>query len=74
MPVRTRPAVKTDYVSAGRIRVLTGMGTHGLLRLVAIGLVKFRVEPGIYPRYCVADVRRYLEKCPARRSTRKAEA
>ena len=50
MPVRTR-SIHPDYVTAHKVRALTGIGTYALLRLVASGLVDVQVVPGLYPLY-----------------------
>jgi hypothetical protein len=60
MPVRTR-SIHPDYVTAHKVRALTGIGTYALLRLVASGLVDVQVVPGLYPLYCIADVRKHLD-------------
>ena len=60
MPVRTR-SIHPDYVTAHKVRELTGIGTYALLRLVASGLVDVQVVPGLYLLYCMADVRKHLD-------------
>lgn len=60
MPVRTR-SVAAGYATAHKVRALTGIGTYALLRLVASGLVDVQVVPGLYPLYCMADVRKHLD-------------
>jgi hypothetical protein len=60
MPVRTRP-IATDYATAHKVRALTGIGTYALLRMVSSGLVRVQVVPGLYPMYCMADVRKHMD-------------
>jgi hypothetical protein len=63
MPVRTR-SVAAGYATAHKVRALTGIGTYGLLRLVASGLVDVQVLPGLHPMYRMADVRKHLDTRP----------
>jgi hypothetical protein len=63
MPVRAR-SIHPDYVTAHKVRALTGIGTYALLRLVAMGLVDVQVVPGLYPLYRMADVRKHLNTRP----------
>jgi len=65
MRIRTSP---TNYVTATRVRAMTGISDSILLRLVASGRLRVHIQPGFRPLYCVADVRKSVARLPVQRS------
>jgi hypothetical protein len=68
------PAVELDgaqYETAGWLQRNLSVSTTSLLRLVALGLVRFRCSHAGYIRYAVEDVKIHFDKEPQYANSRR---
>lgn len=59
----------TEWINGNQAKVKLGINPARLYRQVALGRIRAKIEPGVTPLYCLADVERFARETSATTQT-----